>query len=98
MAHWLNRLLKPHSIAIVGASERNGSLAAVTHRQLLERGFGGEVYSVNPKYPTLYAKTCYPGLADLPVVPGLVIYAISGLPLEQSFERALALRVGGIVI
>jgi len=98
MAHWLNRLLKPHSIAIVGASERNGSLAAVTHRQLLERGFGGEVYSVNPKYPTLYAKTCYPGLEDLPVVPDLVIYAISGLPLEQSFERALALRVGGIVI
>jgi acyl-CoA synthetase (NDP forming) len=98
MAHWLKRLLNPQSIAIVGASERNGSLAAVTHRQLLDRGFGGEVYSVNPKYPTLYAKTCYPGLEDLPEVPDLVIYAISGLPLEQSFERALALRVGGIVI
>jgi acyl-CoA synthetase (NDP forming) len=98
MAHWLHRLLNPQSIAIVGASERSGSLAAVTHRQLLDRGFGGEVYSVNPRYPALHAKTCYPGLADLPVVPDLVIYAISGLPLEQSFQQALAMRVGGIVI
>jgi acetate---CoA ligase (ADP-forming) len=98
MTHRLHRLLNPHSIAIVGASERSGSLAAVTHRQLIDCGFAGEVYSVNPKYPTLYAQTCYPGLEDLPVVPDLVVYAISGLPLEHSFGQALAMRVGGIVI
>jgi len=98
MAHRLHRLLNPQSITIVGASERSGSIAAVTHRQLLDCGFGGEVYSVNPKYPVLHANTCYPGLADLPVVPDLVIFAISGLPLEQSFQQALAMRVGAIVI
>ena len=98
MAHWLRRLLSPQSIAIVGASEREGSLAAITHRQLGECGFAGRVYSVNPKYQVLFGDTCYPSLGQLPLVPDLVVYAISGLALEQSFDEAIALGVGGILI
>ena len=43
-------------------------------------------------------QTCYASLSDLPVVPDLVVYAISGLALEQSFDQAMALKVGGILI
>jgi len=98
MAHWLDRLLNPQSIAIVGASERSSSLGAITHRQLLDCGYSGEIYAVNPKYQRLLGQDCYASLDDLPAVPDLVVYAISGLPLEQSFSQALALQVGGIVI
>ena len=98
MAHWLHRLLNPQSIAIVGASARVKSLAAITHQQLLESGYTGDVYSVNPKYQTLYGQSCYASLNDLPAVPDLVIYAISGLALEQSFGEAMVLKVGGVVI
>jgi acyl-CoA synthetase (NDP forming) len=98
MAHWLHRLLNPQSIAIVGASERVASLAAITHRQLLDSGYRGDIYPVNPKYQQLHGTPCYAALNDLPVIPDLVIYAISGLPLERSFEQALALKVGGIVV
>jgi len=98
MAHWLDRLLNPQTIAIVGASERIGSLAAITHRQLSDSGYQGKVYPVNPKYQSLHGQTCYASLSDLPVVPDLVVYAISGLALEQSFDQAMALKVGGILI
>jgi len=98
MAHWLDRLLNPQSIAIVGASARVGSLAASTHRQLSDGGYAGEIYSVNPKYQSLHGRPCYASLHDLPVVPDLVVYAISGLALEQSFDQAMTLKVGGIVI
>ena len=98
MAHWLQRLLNPQSIAIVGASERAGSIGAITYRQLADSGFRGDIYPVNPKYAQLHGTTCHPELDDLPVVPDLVIYAISGLPLERSFEQAMALGVGGIVV
>jgi len=98
MAHWLHRLLNPQSIAIVGASERVGSIAAITHRQLSKGGYSGEIFSVNPKYQLLHGRPCYAALNDLPENPDLVIYAISGLVLEQSFEQALALKVGGIVV
>jgi len=98
MSHWLNPLLSPRSIAIVGASEREASLAAMTHRQLSDSGYDGEIYSVNPKYPSVHGKPCYASLIEIPVVPDLVVYAISGTPLEQSFDQALKIKVGGIVI
>ena len=98
MSHWLDPLLSPRSIAIVGASEREASLAAMTHRQLSDSGYDGAIYSVNPKYQSLHGKSCYASLVDLPLVPDLVVYAISGSPLEQSFDQALKIKVGGIVI
>jgi len=98
MSHWLQRLLSPRSIAIVGASERAGSLAASTHRQLTASGFAGVIYPVNPRYDSVHGAACYAELADLPQVPDLVVYAISGLALEQSFDQAMALQVGGVVI
>lgn len=98
MSHWLDRLLSPASIAIVGASEREGSLAASTQQQLVDSGYQGAIYAVNPKYSEIYGQPCYPALNELPQVPDLVVYAISGIPLEQSFEQAMALGVGGVVI
>jgi len=98
MQHWLSSLLSPKSIAIVGASERPGSLAASTYHQLLESGYSGQLFSVNPKYQQLYNQPCFASLADLPEVPDLVVYAISGLALEASFDEALSIGVGGIVI
>jgi acyl-CoA synthetase (NDP forming) len=98
MAHWLQRLLNPQTIAIVGASERAASLAAITHRQLVERGYRGNIYPVNPKYPSVRGATCYACLSDLPELPDLVIYAISGLALERSFDEAMTLGIGGVVI
>ena len=98
MSHWLQRLLSPQTIAIVGASERQGSLAEITRNQLSESGYAGEIFSVNPRYQSLHGKTCYAALEDIPLVPDLVVYAISGAALEQSFEQAMRLQVGGIVI
>ncbi len=98
MPHWLQRLLSPQTIAIVGASERQGSLAEITHNQLSESGYAGEIFSVNPRYQSLHGKACFSTLEDLPLVPDLVVYAISGAALEQSFEQALQLQVGGIMI
>jgi acyl-CoA synthetase (NDP forming) len=98
MSHWLKPLLCPKSIAIVGASEREGSLAAASYQQLVDTRYSGAIYSINPKYSELYGEPCYAALSDLPVTPDLVIYAISGLVLESSFDEALVIGVGGIVI
>jgi acyl-CoA synthetase (NDP forming) len=98
MSHWLSPLLSPGSIAIVGASENEGSLAASTHRLLVDGGYRGDIFSVNPKYKRLHGNTCFASLLDLPDVPDLVVFVISGLVLEKSFYQALELKVGGIVI
>ena len=94
----LGRLLSPASIAIVGASEKNRSIAANTIGQLLDSNYAGTLYLVNPRYSSLFQIPCYPDLESLPVVPDLVVFAISGLALEAVFDRALQLGVGGVLI
>ncbi|MBA3505221.1 MAG: hypothetical protein H0T80_05500 [Betaproteobacteria bacterium] len=48
MQHYLFPLLKPRSVALVGASERAGSLGRGVAENLLASQFTGEVYFVNP--------------------------------------------------
>ncbi|MEJ2176791.1 MAG: acetate--CoA ligase family protein, partial [Gammaproteobacteria bacterium] len=98
MTHWLDRMLSPKSVAIVGASERDGNLAGATIRQLQDTGYGGKLLLINPNYEALFDLPCYPTLSSLPENPDLVVFAISGLALEQSFNEALSIGVGGIVM
>ena len=98
MPHWLNKMLSPESVAVVGASERDGSLAGATIRQLQDTGYAGKLLLVNPNYESVFDLPCYPALKSLPEIPDLVVFAISGLALEQSFNEALSIGVGGIVL
>src|SRR5947208_126393 len=61
----LDRLLRPRSIAIVGASERP-SVGRTLVEALDGIGFRGDVYPINPKYESLLGRRCYPSVAELP--------------------------------
>ncbi|MBI5329852.1 MAG: bifunctional acetate--CoA ligase family protein/GNAT family N-acetyltransferase [Betaproteobacteria bacterium] len=73
--HYLHPLLNPRSVAVFGASEREDSVAGVIYRNLLQSGFTGKVYPLNPKHETLLGQACYAQAADLPEAPDLAIIA-----------------------
>ncbi len=64
--HYLTPLLEPKSIAIVGASETEGSIGATLVRNMLDMDFQGRLYFVNPKHKTLFGKPCYGRVEDIP--------------------------------
>jgi acetyltransferase len=59
-------LLRPKSIAIIGASDRPGSWTARIWRNLQRYGFPGAVYPVNPKRDTIWEVKCHADVASLP--------------------------------
>ena len=65
----------PASIALIGASERPGSLRAALTRHLLAGGFRGELFLLNRRQTTVQGQPAYRRLADLPIVPELAIIA-----------------------
>jgi acetyltransferase len=71
----LDYLLKPRSIALVGASSRPGDVGLITARSLKSGGFSGPVWLVNPKYGSIDGQDCYPSVAGLPAPPDLGIVA-----------------------
>lgn len=71
----LDYLFKPRSIAVIGASNRTGSLGAVLTRNMLQGGLDGPVMPVNPKYPHVQSAAAYADIAALPVAPDLAVIA-----------------------
>jgi acetyltransferase len=69
----LRQLFAPKSVALVGATERAGSVGATVLRNLREGGFAGPIYPVNPKYETIAGLRAWPDIASLPAVPELAI-------------------------
>ncbi|VXB11977.1 bifunctional acetate--CoA ligase family protein/GNAT family N-acetyltransferase [Massilia sp. 9I] len=69
----LEHLFAPSSVALIGASERPGSLGATLLHNLLAGAFKGEVWPVNPKYAELAERRCYANVAELPEAPALAV-------------------------
>ncbi|KKB83704.1 acetyltransferase [Devosia limi DSM 17137] len=71
----LDRAFAPRSVALIGASERPGSLGALVLSNIVSGGFAGTVFPVNPKYAQLSGRPCYARVSDLPEVPDLCVIA-----------------------
>ena len=96
--HRLQPLLKPASIAILGASQKNGSVGNEVIVNLLRGGFEGLIYPINPGYESVLEITCYASLADLPAPPEMVIFAISDRRIEAALDEVIALNIPACTI
>ena len=98
MPHRLDPLLRPASVAVVGASARTGSMGDWALRNLRRGGFAGPVYPVNPNYADLGGLRCYASLTDVPATPDLVIFAVGDQRIEAALDDAIAAGVPAAVI
>ena len=71
----LDRLFKPESVALIGASDQRPSPGAVIAQNLHSAGFAGPVMLVNPKHAEIGGQRCYPDVASLPATPDLAVVA-----------------------
>jgi len=74
----LRRFFSPRRVALVGATEDLGKFGGRCLRQLLDFGFAGDIYPVNPNRIEVFGRPCYPSLAALPAAPdhvGIVLPA-----------------------
>lgn len=69
----LEYLLRPRSVAVIGASTRSRSIGNLVMRNLLEGGFTGPVMPVNPKYGAVAGVLAYPEIRRLPEAPDLAV-------------------------
>src|SRR5690242_9246340 len=69
----LEYMLKPSSIALIGASRRPNTVGAIVARNLFSAGFDGPVMPVNPQERSIEGVLCYKSVEDLPVVPDLAV-------------------------
>jgi len=88
--HRLDALLRPESIALVGASARVDSNGLALVQMARIDGYVGSVLPVNPRYSQIEGLACYPSLDALPTTAEHVVLALSAEQLEMGLEQAIA--------
>src|SRR6201996_7480285 len=73
VSHPLDTLFSPRSVAVIGASERPGSVGRSVLWNLLSSPFGGTVFPVNSKRPNVLGIKAYPRVSDVPDKVDLVV-------------------------
>lgn len=63
--HYLNTLFAPKSVAVFGASERVDSIGQIVFHNMIESGFQGGLYPINPKSPEIQGHKAYASIADI---------------------------------
>ncbi|MSP83134.1 MAG: hypothetical protein EXQ94_09415 [Alphaproteobacteria bacterium] len=96
--HRLAALLEPASLAVVGASGREGShgfeVVAVTRHS----GYRGDLWGVNPRHDRAGDVACFPDFAALPAPPEHAVLAVGAARLEAALDEALAAGVRAFTI
>ena len=88
----LNTFFNPRSVAVVGVSADESKLGAVVFKNLIEAGFTGNLYGVNPKLAgqELKGKKCFASTRDIPEPVDLVVLLVPARFCEAAVDDAIA--------
>jgi acetate---CoA ligase (ADP-forming) len=94
----LTRLFNPASIAVIGASEVPGKAAERRTKSLIQGGYPGKVFLVNPKRETLFGRKTYPSILDIGEEVDLVMVLVAPKLIPQAVADSVTMKAKGIVI
>jgi acetyltransferase len=96
--HPLNSIFAPSSVALIGASEKEGSVGRTLLWNLITNPFGGTVFPVNPKRNNILGIKAYPSLKEVPEPVELAIIAVPARLVPGVIDECVEAGVKGAII
>jgi acetyltransferase len=96
--HNLDKIFKPESIAVVGASEKEGSIGYVHVQNLIQGGYQGKIFPVNPHYSAIHGLKAYPSISRIDHAVDLAIIAIPISSVPSVIRECAHLGLGGAIV
>lgn len=94
----LDKIFSPRNIAIVGASDEEGSVGYILMKNLTEPGYKGNVYPVNIRKPEILGFKAYKTVEQLPEVVDLAIISTPAKTVPEVLEQCGRAGISGIII
>lgn len=94
----MDAIFSPKSIAVIGASTREGTVGYDLLNNLIRDGFTGKIYPVNPKAPEILGQTCYKSLSDIPDQVDLAVLIVRADFVMGIVDQAKEKGVKGMII
>jgi acetyltransferase len=98
MERSLEKVFNPRSVAVIGASEVPGKASERRTRSLLEGGYKGDVYLINPKRSELFGRKAYPNITEIDKEVDVVMIVVAPRFLVQSVTDSVKMGARGIII
>src|SRR5512139_4111558 len=96
--HPLKVFFSPKSVAVIGASERPGSVGRTVLWNLISNPFGGTVYPINPKRPNVLGIKAWPSLSALPERVDLAVVVTPAQAVPGVIQECAELGIRGAII
>ena len=94
----LEKFFQPKSVALIGASDKAGSLGFAVLHNMLDAGYQGDLYPVNPKYREVQGLTCYRSVKDLPRPIELAVIFVPAHIVPVVVDECAAVGVPALLI
>jgi acetyltransferase len=94
----IESIFEPSSVAIIGASEADGSPGTAVLKNMLKAKFKGKIYPVNPKYEKVQRRRCYPDVASIPGSVDLAVIATPARTVAGVLDACGIAEIPGAVV
>ncbi|MCW4045770.1 MAG: bifunctional acetate--CoA ligase family protein/GNAT family N-acetyltransferase [Candidatus Bathyarchaeota archaeon] len=94
----LDKIFNPKSVAIIGASDQEGSVGYAIVKNFTQLGYAGKVYFVNMRKPEILGVTTYPTVAQIPEPVDLAMIATPAKTVPDIVEQCGKVGVKGAII
>ncbi|GLY92172.1 acetate--CoA ligase family protein [Actinoallomurus iriomotensis] len=94
----MNRLMKPRSVAVIGASNEAGKIGNSVMRNLIDGGYAGEIHPINPKADEICGRKAYRSIADVPGEVDVAVFTIPAKFVPTVLEEVGAKKVPAAVL
>ncbi|WP_329061278.1 acetate--CoA ligase family protein [Amycolatopsis sp. NBC_01480] len=94
----MTRIMKPAAVAVIGASAEAGKIGNSVMKNLVNGGYAGEIYPINPKASEILDRKAYASIADAPGDVDVAVFAIPAKFVPAALEEAGAKGVAGAIL
>jgi acetyl coenzyme A synthetase (ADP forming)-like protein len=94
----MNRIMKPDAVAVIGASAEEGKIGNSVMRNLINGGYQGKIYPINPKADEIMGHKCYKSVKDVDGEIDIAVFAIPAKFVPQALEEVGEKKIPGAIM
>ncbi len=94
----MNRIMKPDAVAVIGASSEEGKIGNSVMKNLINGGYQGKIYPINPSADEILGRKAYKSVKDVPGVIDVAVFAIPAKFVAQALVEVGEKKIPGAVL
>ncbi|HVF65604.1 MAG TPA: acetate--CoA ligase family protein, partial [Casimicrobiaceae bacterium] len=94
----MNRIMKPDAVAVIGASSEDGKIGNSVMKNLINGGYQGQIYPINPSAGEIMGRKAYKSVKDVPGDIDVAVFAIPAKFVAQALKEVGEKKIPGAVL